>query len=1185
MNRLSSSETFIIDEKGYLIRDTSDFSVSSCEITSLPLQKAGHQFDSKGDCGLVELLETEQRTSVRQLSDDEDHYGSGTDSDEEDSSQNMTIDVALIEFDEHSKFTATKIDTPGRLPPPNTEKTKFFFWNKQFLVPSHIFYRTTGGQVVYDENQKKLVTHFMDKTQSDCLNYDAIRSFLKSLVKNGLNLHGCVLSYYGRIRENYLSVVVYASCKYDSHDQRFKFEINDIHQTVSTISTYATKHVGDIIHTGRPQMEQVRNKERDYVKVQMENMSATEYFDRITETTDFNLVREGDFQKLRNIASYQQAHDEVKKEKRRYINSSDVSDIMGRYKEDQLTGDPYIRRVGEPFHVHMYSREQLNAVSNTDKVAHFDATGSIVRKPDANINNKKCEPSVYKRVFYYDLVINKVCEDQKRDMQNNPTTGEEKKNTTKKKGIQIPILEMVTCEQDIASISLLLAKYKIFVHSEHVKWPIFRVIVVDWSWALINSILKEWTGMTIGPYLEMAYNFAIGKKDLPPDLVIVHNCCAHFQNRMAKTIVKKFNTYKAHKSIVLEGTGIMIQCRTLTELDTAYENLMILLLSRSQERAQVVMTNLNNLRQGQDSYEDVFDSEVSEMDYLEDTSFHGSIFADSLFYKRYDGILKSLKEKLNTAEPNAENNEYYSEDLADHITKTHMPYAPMWSGILLSEVLPEYRKLSNAVAEGFFKIMKYNVLKSRKQLGIGEFVDITREYKEATCARSEIKTLLANTQPVQKEEILFSDGPENPLAREEFKRGQKRSARSHFEGRVIQKGAKKAKHLSNNIDTSSSMKSQRKKIKLTKDELTQKKISRKTDLKKNNSNKRVSHLREEISEFHTKKVSRETSVCRSSSSSQDSIHPRALVNALLLDPEYYMQEIIVDKTNASNTYLFYYVGSYWCDVERPIIGTAFLNLCSQDYKSIRNCEYINGPAIDCYAIGKMNTSEWGQDIIYVPTIETTYLLGDNCYRRKSKKWGMYHIVETLKGRILFPYVFKEHWRLFVLDVEAKTIRIFDPIQRNARDKKRAVNAFLRYLSSCKNSQEYVTNNLSDIDWTVTEDMDDRPMRKDSYNCGVYVLHYLDCLAKGKKLTDVEFDPASFRKQWMVDLLHLSQSIQYICYLCANDAKEWSVQCQNCKRWTHMKCIEQCERNCNDYVKDESLIHRCALSKSGEKFWM
>ena len=86
---------------------------------------------------------------------------------------------------------------------------------------------------------------------------------------------------------------------------------------MSTISTYATKYVGDIIHKGRPQMEQVWDKERNYVKGRLKNMSATEFFDRITDTTDFNLVREGDFPKMRNIATYQQADDGVKIEKRR----------------------------------------------------------------------------------------------------------------------------------------------------------------------------------------------------------------------------------------------------------------------------------------------------------------------------------------------------------------------------------------------------------------------------------------------------------------------------------------------------------------------------------------------------------------------------------------------------------------------------------------------------------------------------------------------------------------------------------------------------------------------------------------------------------------------------------------------------------------------------------------------------
>ena len=167
--------------------------------------------------------------------------------------------------------------------------------------------------------------------------------------------------------------------------------------------------------------------------------------------------------------------------------------MMQRYKEDQMVADPYIRRVGEPFHVHLFLREQLNTVTKNDKIVFFDATGSVVRKPDDNLNSKKCELNLYKRIFYYAMIILKKHVQEKvltgnTATDNNPGTPEVKI----KPGIQIPLLEMVTCEHDIASISFLLAKYKIYVHSEKLKWPLFRVIVLDWSWPLILRNGREW---------------------------------------------------------------------------------------------------------------------------------------------------------------------------------------------------------------------------------------------------------------------------------------------------------------------------------------------------------------------------------------------------------------------------------------------------------------------------------------------------------------------------------------------------------------------------------------------------------------------------------------------------------------------------------------------------------------------
>ena len=69
--------------------------------------------------------------------------------------------------------------------------------------------------------------------------------------------------------------------------------------------------------------------------------------------------------------------------------------------------DPYIRFAGVPYRIHMYPRQKLNTVRKEDKMAHFDATGSIVRKPEMQVNACKSDPAIYKVLLYYALVIRK----------------------------------------------------------------------------------------------------------------------------------------------------------------------------------------------------------------------------------------------------------------------------------------------------------------------------------------------------------------------------------------------------------------------------------------------------------------------------------------------------------------------------------------------------------------------------------------------------------------------------------------------------------------------------------------------------------------------------------------------------------------------------------------------------------
>lgn len=192
----------------------------------------------------------------------------------------------------------------------------------------------------------------------------------------------------------------------------------------------------------------------------------------------------------------------------------------------------------------MYTEEQINALDKND-IIYFDATGSVVRKP----KDIKC-----KRILYYAIVVNK-------------------NNTV------LPIAEMITSVHNTTAISIFLKTFCHFLQSKHFTWPLFSVVVVDWSWALINAIMNEWNKTTLSEYLEDVYIALNKKENLRSNLIVVHNCCAHFQKRVSSTIHKKFPKYLKIKSLILECMGILIHCDTLNDLDYCYEQFMTLLLT------------------------------------------------------------------------------------------------------------------------------------------------------------------------------------------------------------------------------------------------------------------------------------------------------------------------------------------------------------------------------------------------------------------------------------------------------------------------------------------------------------------------------------------------------------------------------------------------------------------------------
>jgi hypothetical protein len=80
------------------------------------------------------------------------------------------------------------------------------------------------------------------------------------------------------------------------------------------------------------------------------------------------------------------------------------------------------------------------------------------------------------------------------------------------------------------------------------------------------------------------------------------------------------------------------------------------------------------------------------------------IFTTSPFLR--DIIKKYIKLKEQVPTDDNITNVYYNPEIAEYVTYKLMPFASMWTSILLSSITPDVSRLSNAYVESYFNIVK-----------------------------------------------------------------------------------------------------------------------------------------------------------------------------------------------------------------------------------------------------------------------------------------------------------------------------------------------------------------------------------------------------------------------------------------------------------------------------------------------
>ena len=309
--------------------------------------------------------------------------------------------------------------------------------------------------------------------------------------------------------------------------------------------------------------------------------------------------------------------------------------------------------------------------------------------------------------------------------------------------------------------------------------------------------------------------------------------------------------------------------------------------------------------------------------------------------------------------------------------------------------------------------------------------------------------------------------------------------------------------------------------------------------------------------------------------SDSSTHPSAMKNTLFRDRDYYM---IYTPEN-------YVIGVYY---STKALGYDTLDLSTAAYRTLNperkgHVAWLDGEVIDCFAA--VSSKSW-ENVMYIPSTLASFIVGHYYKQKKYPSSAIYTLNLPESGKVMIPYLYNNHWRLVVVDIDNKNIVVIDPLSRNnCQDESRAFKAIKGYfnIDGFKNQ-----NTLYNMKLELGNPPKERPLQKDTFNCGVFVMHYMNSIGRNK-IFDLNSIPAVFRRDVADVLLEMSENLKDVFQYCTNSEDSFTmVMCELCRRWVHTDCLKHKFKDNTDYT-NKSVHYTCQACNeacnTGARDWM
>lgn len=510
-----------------------------------------------------------------------------------------------------------------------------------------------------------------------------------------------------------LCLRLYGKCLHANKTcRRYKF-VTEFKDSGISVKVYSDRN--EIKHPkNNKKIQQVRAVRRNILKNQLKNEFASTFRNKKLTEMSKSLQIVGN---MGDLVTGDVSRKMKSETLRRFDRDNDaLIDVILMQKDKNWTN--FIQKISNPMEIYLFSRDQLMLTQTKKKsflkssrnTIFIDSTGGIVSKFDKNS----------KRVFLYSLILH-IKDDTK-------------------KGLVIPLAEALICRHYEEDIRGFFMDLKTFCLVNNITWPPCKRVVVDWSWALINSSIKAFNEDigSLSTYLIKCFSF-LTKQKQKINFVVLQICYCHFIKIILKDVEKyadNIDQSSCYQSMLIRAVNIS----TLDQVWTWFEAFATILLSIKKDN------NFNNALKiiRKIKPEEASDEKISEKSAYTLDDEYTPMYKKSPFYKK--GLHICLKVKQKIANSNAEGpvNNLNNEHFMELVLKRYIPFVPMWTNIMGAFVDSSKTRISNSPVEGYFSIVKNILLKGKRNVRASEYIRISKQYIHAKIREIEVSYTFAD---------------------------------------------------------------------------------------------------------------------------------------------------------------------------------------------------------------------------------------------------------------------------------------------------------------------------------------------------------------------------------------------------------------------------------------------------------